>query len=92
MPEEQIATQTADAVPIATGGESVTGAHLHADGGKEKETVTLSPHAGASSDAPASSGIPSAMTQHRARGEETDDTEETAMGDRSIPVRQNLKP
>ena len=99
MPEEQIATENPDAFEITTSGESVTGKRLYADGGdgQEKEANVPDPVAGASSAAPASSGIPSAVKQQRiaAGSEEAEavaEQDETRMADHKIPVRQDLKP
>ena len=99
MPEEQIATENADAFEITTSGESVTGKRLFADGGdgQEKEANVTDPVAGASSAATASSGIPSAVRQQRIAAEADDapafaEQDETPMADREIPVQQDLKP
>ncbi len=64
--EQHVGLTEPDAFEQTTSGESVTTKHLYADGGhgQEKEATTRSAHAGASSEAPASSGIPSAKTQH----------------------------
>jgi len=70
MPDDQIEDHVALTQPEGfeqiTTGESVTTKHLFADGGdgKEKEATLRSHHAGASSEAPASSGIPSAKKQN----------------------------
>ncbi len=64
--EDQVGLTDPAAFEQTTSGESVTGKHLYADGGDgtdEKEVTTRSHSAGASSDAPASSGIPSAEKQ-----------------------------
>ena len=99
MIDEQIALETPDGFEIKTVGESVTGKVLFADGGDghEKEATERDPVAGASSTAPASSGIPSAMTQQgvhagKTHAQETAHTDETQMGNRDIPRRQNVKP
>jgi len=94
MAEEHIGLTDPDAFEITTGGETVTGKHLFADGGdgKEKEATTRSAHAGASSDAPASSGIPSAVKQHGLQNESVADNETTPMGGRIQPTRKNETP
>ncbi len=99
MIDEQIALETPDGFEIKTVGESVTGKVLFADGGdgQEKEATERDTIAGASSTAPASSGIPSAMTQQgihegRSQDQRTAHMDETPMGNRDIPKRQNLKP
>jgi hypothetical protein len=64
--EDEVGLTEANAFEQTTSGESVTGKHLYIDGGDgtdEKEVTTRSHSAGASSEAPASSGIPSAETQ-----------------------------
>ena len=55
----------AEAFEQKSGGPPVTHFHVIVDGDKDKEVTLLSPWAGASSEAAASSGIPSAETQHR---------------------------
>ncbi len=91
--EDHIGLTQSDAAETTTSTESVTTKRLFIDGGdgKEKEATVRSHHAGASSEAPASSGIPSAMTQHGLR-EDTEDRGETAMANRDIPTRQDLTP
>ena len=92
--EEHIGVTQPDAFEQTTTGEKATTRHLFADGGdgKEKE-VTLRDHeAGASSDAPPSSGIPSAMTQHGVQREAVTPKPETPMADRVISRTQNLEP
>ena len=64
--EDQVGLTEANAFEQKTSGVSVTGKHLYVDGGDgadEKEVTSLSHSAGASSEAPANSGIPSAETQ-----------------------------
>lgn len=93
--EEHIGLTQPDAFEQTTDGESVTSKHIFADGGdgKEKEAVLHDHRAGASSDAPAGSGIPSAEKQHGVRGEAFDpQTEETPMADHVLPHKQNLEP
>ena len=95
MPEDQIEDQVGltrpDALAQDTSGE--TGKQLFSDGGhgQEKEATHRSHHAGASSDAPASSGIPSAMTQHGLR-QATEDQQQTPMADLDTKVRQDVEP
>ena len=64
--EDQVGLTEANGFEQKTSGVSVTGKHLYVDGGDgadEKEVTRLSHSAGASSEAPANSGIPSAETQ-----------------------------
>ena len=93
---EQIATTDPEAFEITTSGASVTGKRLFADGGdgQEKEANVTDPVAGASSAAPAGSGIPSAMRQQAIHAglEEMDEQDRTPMADRDIPVRQDVNP
>ena len=93
--EDHIGVTQPDAFEQTTSGESVTGKHLLADGGdgKEKEANLRSHHAGASSEAPANSGIPSAEKQHGVKGEAFDkQTDHTPMPDHVLPRTQNLEP
>jgi hypothetical protein len=97
MPEEQIALENPDGFEIKTDGETITGARLFADGGGVKEADVLDPIAGASSAAPASSGIPSAVRQQSIHAgkdlkDEPSHTEETPMPDRTIPMHQDTQP
>lgn len=91
--EEHIGLTQPDAFEETTLGNSVTGKHLFADGGhgQEKEATLRSHHAGASSEAPAESGIPSAEKQHGVVGEAFDKQTETAMADRSQPATQSTQ-
>lgn len=91
--EQHIGLTQPDAFEITTDGDTETGKRLYADGGdgKEKEATVRSSHAGASSEAPASSGIPSALTQHGLPGQSAEH-DETPMPNRSIPGKDNLKP
>jgi len=91
--EDHIGVTQSDAFAQATDGASVTGKILFADGGdgKEKEATLRSHHAGASSEAPASSGIPSAEKQHGVQGEAFDRQTETSMADRSQPATQSTQ-
>ena len=98
LAEEEIGRESSDAFEISTSGDSVTGAHLFADGGDglEKEVVILDPAAGASSSAPASSGIPSAMRQQAIHdglpAASSERNDQTTMADRTIPMREDTKP
>jgi hypothetical protein len=66
-----------------TSGAVVTGQRIVVDGDSDKEVVILDPATGASSNAPANSGIPSAVTQQGARTDETGKPNiNTPMGDR----------
>ena len=92
--EDHVALTHSDGFAQATSGETVTGKVLLADGGdgKEKEATLRSHHAGASSDAPANSGIPSAEKQHGVNDEGYEPHQETQMGKRDIPIKQNVEP
>ena len=92
--EEHIGLTQADAFEQTTSGEAVTTKHLFADGGQgnEKEATLRSHHAGASSEAPAGSGIPSAETQHGVKGEAYDAQTETAMPGHMQDTRAESKP
>lgn len=64
-------------------GAVVTGQHIWVDGDEDKEVVVLDPVVGASSDAAANSGVPSAVTQRGARtGECYKNSIHSPMGDR----------
>lgn len=91
--EDHVGLTQPDAFEQTTTGESVTAKHLFADGGdgKEKEANLRSHHAGASSEAPASSGVPSAEKQHGVKGEAFGKQAETAMADRSQPATQSTQ-
>ena len=91
--EDQIGLTQSDATEQTTTGETITGKRLFADGGdgKEKEATLRSHHAGASSEAPASSGIPSAEKQHGVKGEAFDEQTETSMANRSQPATQSTQ-
>lgn len=92
--EDQIALTSPDGFEQTTTGESVTTRHIFADGGdgKEKEATVFSPHTGASSDAPAGSGIPSAERQRALLRKPEDDQPETPMADHVLPTTQNMEP
>ena len=92
--EDHIALSDPDGFEQPRPADSVTGKHLFADGGdKEKEATTRSHSAGASSEAPASSGIPSAEKQHGINDEGGyEPYQETQMGKRDIPLKQNVEP
>jgi hypothetical protein len=93
--EDHVGLTQPDAFEQTTTGDSVTTRHVFADGGdgKEKEVNLRSHHAGASSDAPANSGIPSAEKQHGLKGEAFDrQTDETPMADHVLSRTQNLEP
>ncbi len=94
MAEQHIGLTEPDAFEQTTDGETVTGKHVFADGGdgKEKEATVHSAHAGASSDAPANSGIPSAVKQHGIQNEAVSDKDETPMVGHVQPIKQNLEP
>ncbi len=97
MPEEQIALDAPDGAEMTTSGETVTGTRLFVEDGVVKEADVRDPVAGASSPAPASSGIPSAVKQqsiHEGRDLQGGGThtEETPMSERTIPMHQDTKP
>jgi hypothetical protein len=91
--EEHIGLTQSDAFEQTTSGDSVTTKHLFADGGdgKEKEANLRSHHAGASSEAPASSGIPSAVKQHGEEGDAVDDQTQPAMAGHVQPATQSTQ-
>jgi len=91
--QDHIGVTQSDAFEQTTSGEVETGKRLYADGGdgKEKEATVRSHHAGASSEAPASSGIPSAMKQHGNVGDAFDEQKETAMGGHTQPATQSTQ-
>ena len=91
--EQHVGLVQPDAFAITTEGDTHTGKRLFADGGdgKEKEATVRSSHAGASSEAPASSGIPSAMTQ-AGQPLQSSPNDETPLADRAVPGTQNVQP
>lgn len=91
--EEHIGLTQPDAFEETTTGDSVTIRRVFADGGsgQEKEVNLGSHQAGASSEAPASSGIPSAMKQHGVKGEAVDPQDEPQMANRSQPATQSTQ-
>ncbi len=70
----------------------VTRLHDIVDGDRDEEVTTLSPWAGAGSEAPASGGIPSAETQHHQWSEGSRQRGDTPAADHVVPMRQDLKP
>ena len=66
--------------------------HVIVDGDRDEEVTVLSPGAGASSEAPASSGIPSAETQHHQWSERTKREGDPPAADHVVPMRRDLKP
>ena len=91
--EEHIGLTQPDAFEQVRPADTETEMRLFADGGdgKEKEVTLRSHHAGASSEAPASSGIPSAEKQHGEPGEAFDTQTETPMAGRSQPATQSTQ-
>lgn len=91
--EDQIGLTQPDAFEETTTGTSVTGKHIFADGGdgKEKEVNIRNHQSGASSEAPAGSGIPSAEKQHDIAGKVFDKQKETPMADHVLPATQNTQ-
>ena len=91
--EDHIGLTQSDAFEDTTSGTVETGQRLFVDGGdgQEKEATVRSHHAGASSDAPASSGIPSAMRQHGNVGDAVDAQDETAMAGHTQPATQSTQ-
>lgn len=91
--EDQIGVDNPeDAFEQATSGGSVTTQHQFVDGDRDKEVIILDQRAGASSTAPANSGIPSAMIQNSTRKNVTPPNDYTPMPDRIIPRIQDMKP
>lgn len=76
----------------STSGESVTGQSIVTDQGVDKEVVTLHPVAGASSEAPASSGIPSAQKQQSASHDSTTRQNSPRMSDHVRPINDDSTP
>ena len=91
--EEHIGLTQPDAFEQPLPADTETEKHLFADGGdgKEKEVTLRSHHAGASSEAPASSGIPSAEKQHGEKGEAFDKQTETPMAGHVQPATQSTQ-
>ncbi len=91
--EDHIGLSDSDAFEDTTTGTVETGQRLFVDGGdgQEKEATVRSHHAGASSEAPASSGIPSAMKQHGNVGDAFDEQSETAMAGHTQPATQSTQ-
>lgn len=91
--EEQIGLTQSDAFEQMRPADSITEKRLFADGGdgKEKEVTLRSHHAGASSEAPASSGIPSAEKQHGEPDEAFDRQTETPMAGHVQPATQSTQ-
>jgi len=82
-----------DAFEGLTSGDVVTGHRVVVDGDCDKEVVVHDQHTGASSNAPSSSGIPSAVTQNKSRtGEEYKPSVHTPMGGRVQPHEANHTP
>lgn len=91
--EDHIGLSHSDAFEDTTSGTVETGQRMFVDGGdgEEKEATVRSHHAGASSDAPASSGIPSAMKQSGNVGDAFDKQDETAMAGHMQPATQSTQ-
>ena len=91
--EDQIGLTQPDAFEQPRPAGTETEKRLFADGGdgKEKEVTLRSHHAGASSEAPASSGIPSAEKQHGEPGEAFDQQTETPMAGHVQPATQSTQ-
>lgn len=91
--EEHVGLTQPDAFEEVTTGDSVTTKRIFADGGagEEKEVNLGSHQAGASSTAPASSGIPSAVKQHGLKGEAVAPQDEPAMANHSQPATQSTQ-
>ncbi len=93
MPEEEVVVVHPDsAFEEKTDGTRVTGQRVIVDGDLDKEITERDPVAGASSEAPASSGIPSAVRQQGAAIPATEDQEETPLADRVLPQKQSTQP
>ena len=90
--EDHIGLTQPDAFETVTSGGRETGKHLFSDGlDVEKEAIERSHYAGASSEAPASSGIPSAEKQHGIKGEAFDKQTETPMAGHVQPATQSTQ-
>lgn len=91
--EEHIGLTQSDAFEQSRPADTETEARLFADGGdgKEKEATLRSHHAGASSEALASSGIPSAEKQHGELGEAFGKQTETPVAGHSQPPTQSTQ-
>lgn len=95
MTEEHIASGTDGTIEQTKPDDSVTGKRTFADprsDGKETEATKRSPTAGASSDAPPESGIPSAVKQQGKRTEATAHQDDTPMANHAIESRPVNKP
>jgi hypothetical protein len=92
MTEQIILTEHEDAVIQDSHGRVVTHQRVIIDGDRDKEVVLLSPTAGASSEAPANSGIPSAVIQRHLRREAFADQRETPMSGRLQKVHEDGRP
>ncbi|MEO7715734.1 MAG: hypothetical protein ABIY70_06015 [Capsulimonas sp.] len=92
MTDQQIGTVNPEKAFVqSTSGKSVTGQSVVTDQGMDKEVVTLHPTAGASSEAPASSGIPSAKAQQGLAGHATAPQDETPMSDHVISTNDRTR-
>jgi hypothetical protein len=91
--EEHIGLTQPDAFEQPRPADTESETLLFADGGdgKDKEATLRSHHAGASSEAPASSGIPSAEKQHGEKGEAFDEQTETPMAGHIQPATQSTQ-
>ncbi len=86
MPEEQIlVTDPEHAFLDQTDGVVVTGQHIVIDGASDKEVVSLSPWAGASSTAAPNSGVPSAQTQGGVKNVSRGEDNSTPSAGRFVP-------
>lgn len=94
MSEEILTSDPDNSFIQTTSGESVSRHQQVVDLNDpvEKESVSHHPVAGASSEAPASSGIPSAMTQQAIRAGGDVASGEASVADHEIPTRQNVEP
>ncbi|BDI31442.1 hypothetical protein CCAX7_34930 [Capsulimonas corticalis] len=93
MTDQQIGTvDPENAFVQTTAGASVTGQSVVTDHGVDKEVVSLHPVAGASSEAPASSGIPSARNQQSASHDSTAAQNTPRMSDRLQSVSDGSQP
>ena len=96
--EEHVGVTRPDAFEQKTDDMRTTGRHIFADPneGKEKEVNVLDPVAGASSEAPPNSGIPSAMTQHGVQRRAVEDAgaseDVTPAANRAETMDQDLEP
>ena len=74
-----------------TEGESVTNMHRYTAEGEDLELTERNPITGASSEAPAGSGVPSADKQRGLKVQATEPQDETPLAGRTQPATQNTQ-